>query len=132
MLREWIKDILREKNLIGDAMKWGMTFLKSRNIYDDVDDFVYDDCNQIANIINEVECYDTDKLIESLEYYQNKANNFAKLMYSHESGWNLKLPMSMTKVMGHEYTITEWITTRAAFVAENIKFVIKDIKEGRL
>ena len=125
MNKETIEQIVKEKSLIEEAMKQGENFLSTRGIYDDVDDFVYDDCNQIINLINEEDYTPVEELVKDLEYYKNKAKKFASLMYSHESCWNLRLPRTFTKVLGHDYTVTEWITARADFIAETIDLYVK-------
>lgn len=117
-----IKGVLKTKTLIEEAMKYARPDLMRLGIYDDVDDFVYEDCNQVIIYIN-------DDDYDYIDRYAESAKKLADLCYAHESCWNKRLPRTMTKVTGHDYTITEWITAQANLMSQSLRLYAKYKRE---
>lgn len=117
-----IEGVLKTKTLIEEAMKYARPDLMRLGIYDDVDDFVYEDCNQVIIYIN-------DDDYDYIDRYAESAKKLADLCYAHESCWNKRLPRTMTKVTGHDYTITEWITAQANLMSQSLRLYAKYKRE---
>ena len=117
-----IEGVLKTKTLIEEAMKYARPDLMRLGIYDDVDDFVYEDCNQVIIYIN-------DDDYDYIDRYAESAKKLADLCYAHESCWNKRLPRTMTKVTGHDYTITEWITVQANLMSQSLRLYAKYKRE---
>lgn len=117
-----IESVLKTKTLIEEAMKYARPDLMRLGIYDDVDDFVYEDCNQVIIYIN-------DDDYDYIDRYAESAKKLADLCYAHESCWNKRLPRTMTKVTGHDYTITEWITAQANLMSQSLRLYAKYKRE---
>lgn len=117
-----IEGVLKTKTLIEEAMKYARPDLMRLGIYDDVDDFVYEDCNQVVIYIN-------DDDYDYIDRYAESAKKLADLCYAHESCWNKRLPRTMTKVTGHDYTITEWITAQANLMSQSLRLYAKYKRE---
>lgn len=117
-----IEGVLKTKTLIEEAMKYARPDLMRLGIYDNVDDFVYEDCNQVIIYIN-------DDDYDYIDRYAESAKKLADLCYAHESCWNKRLPRTMTKVTGHDYTITEWITAQANLMSQSLRLYAKYKRE---
>lgn len=109
-----INEVSVTKGIVEEAMKYARAELMRLGIYDDIDDFVYEDCNQVVYYIQ-------DDDYDYIDKYAESAKKLSDLCYSHESCWNQRLPRTMTKVTGHDYTITEWLTRQISMMSESLR-----------
>lgn len=93
----------------------------SEELYHGIDDFVCEMHGQVAAAI-----YDEDK--QHVIELQGKVNVLANKFYSYESCWNPRLSREITKVIGHDYTVTEWITTQLCHYADYLGYIAKDMQ----
>lgn len=54
--------------------------------------------------------------------------NSAKQLYTYESCWNPRLPHDITKVLGHDYTCTEFIRQQTQMCGESLNSFGNDFK----
>lgn len=59
-----------------------------------------------------------------------KAKMFADECYKHEDGWNPTLDQEITKVLGHTYTITEWMRVQSEHVTSYMDGILRYYQEG--
>lgn len=74
----------------------------------------------------------TSDLLTMVNDVAEKAQTFADECYKHEDCWNPTLDREVTKVIGHTYTVTEWMMTQAKFVKCYMLSIIGCYKEGSL
>lgn len=59
-----------------------------------------------------------------------KFDEAAKRFYAHESCWNPQLPQTMTRVLGHTYTNTEWVRQQAWHLSGSLSAVGDNLLEA--
>ena len=72
----------------------------------------------------------TDKLAKLAMDCGAKASIFADESYKYESCWNPTLDREFTKVLGHSYTITEWLRVQAESLVNCMRYVVRHYEEG--
>lgn len=103
-------------------------------VYDfDSEDYKYTVYDNLHNIIEDIEKaiieHDNQSLYNIAKVMQEQAvviKSFADTCYKYEDGWNPRLPKDFTKVMGHEYTCTEWVRQRTEFLADVVGSIASD------
>ena len=59
-----------------------------------------------------------------------KAKMLADECYKHEDGWNPTLDRKITKVLGHTYTITEWMRVQAEQIISYMDGIMTYYQKG--
>lgn len=72
----------------------------------------------------------TDKLAELAKDCQTKASLFADKSYYYEDCWNPRLDRELTQVLGHDYTVTEWLRVQAESLSSTMRYVVKHYNEA--
>ena len=73
-----INEVSVTKGIVEEAMKYARAELMRLGIYDDIDDFVYEDCNQVVYYIQ-------DDDYDYIDKYAESAKKLSDLCYQHES-----------------------------------------------
>ena len=111
-------DLSSFKEKIEKAMKISMSELDKIDMGHTIDDFVYEDMNQIYNFIAD----DDRELIQAVI---DTAKKIAKELYAHEDCWNMRLPSAHTKVIGHDFTYTEWLRIQFNEYAKRLEIYLR-------
>lgn len=54
----------------------------------------------------------------------------ARRIYAYEDCWNPRLPQSLTKVLGHTYTCSEYVTQQTQMLGDSLCLTAKWLKEA--
>lgn len=103
-------------------------------VYDfDSEDYkktVYDTLHSLVpDMVKAIVEHDRQGLYNIAKVMQEQAvtiKAFADACYTYEDGWNPRLPKDFTKVIGHEYTCTEWIRQRTEFLADTVASIASE------
>lgn len=101
-----------------------------RNVWGKGIDMLHKENEAALEAINAHDKVRLAQIAATLADYGQRFKNTATRFYEHESCWNLRLPKDLTKVLGHEYTFTEWATQQTDMLGDMIKMVAKDYQRA--
>lgn len=123
---EEVKTVIRPR--IWKAYELQVQWLRSRGLEKPLNDMRYAFVDVYYYLENEGI---HDKLLQLVKDCREKAMFFADESYKQEDCWNPTLDRSVTKVLGHTYTITEWLRQQAEFMAQDMKHIISFFEEAK-
>jgi hypothetical protein len=102
-------------------------WLRKRGLEKPLEDMYYAFCDvKLSLQTNGI----TSELAELAKVCQAKAEFFSKESYKQEDCFNPTLDQSFTKVLGHTFTITEYLSLQADFMARAMRSVAEYYEEG--
>lgn len=72
----------------------------------------------------------TEDLPKKVNDISAKAKFLAYECYKHEDCWNPTLDQEITRVIGHTFTITEWMRVQAEFIDKSMERILRYYQEG--
>lgn len=72
----------------------------------------------------------TEDLPKKVNDISAKAKFLADECYKHEDCWNPTLDQEITRVIGHTFTITEWMRVQAEFIDKSMERILRYYQEG--